>query len=43
MVYDGSGVCGGAIMWRNMKQGCTTDFTMEAQYVTVAEVSKEAV
>ena len=34
---------GGAIVWRSVKQGCTADSTMEAEYVAAAEASKEAV
>ena len=34
---------GGTIVWRSVKQGCTADSTMEAEYVAAAEASKEAV
>ena len=34
---------GGAISWRSVKQSCTTDSTMEAEYVAASEAAKEAV
>ncbi|KAA0063352.1 gag/pol protein [Cucumis melo var. makuwa] len=34
---------GGAIVWRSAKQGCITNFTMEAEYVATCEATKEAV
>ena len=34
---------GGAIGWRSVKQFCIANSTMEAEYVTVYEVAKEAV
>ena len=34
---------GEAIVWRNVKQICTTDSTMELKYVAVCEAAKEAV
>ena len=34
---------GGAISWRSIKQSCTADSTMEAEYVAAAEAAKEAV
>ncbi|KAL0545911.1 hypothetical protein IC582_015808 [Cucumis melo] len=34
---------GGAIVWRSVKQGCITNFTMEAEYVAACEAAKEAV
>ena len=33
---------GGAIGWRSVKQSCIANSTMEAEYVTVYEVAKEA-
>ena len=35
-------LCGGAIVWRSIKQGCVTDSTMEAEYVAACEAAKEA-
>ena len=34
---------GGAISWRSVKQSCTADFTMEAEYVAASEATKEVV
>ena len=34
---------GGAISWRSVKQSCIVDSTMEAEYITVCEATKEAV
>ena len=34
---------GGAIKWRSIKQECTADSTLEAEYVAACEVTKEAV
>ena len=34
---------GGAISWRNVKQSCIADSTMEAEYVVAYEAAKEAV
>ena len=34
---------GGAISWRSVKQSCTADPTMEAEYVAASEATKEAV
>ena len=34
---------GGAITWRSVKQSCTADSTMEAEYVATCEATKEAV
>ena len=34
---------GGAITWRSFKQSCIADSTMEAEYVTTCEATKEAV
>ena len=34
---------GGAITWRNVKQSCIADSTMEAKYVAACEAAKEAV
>ena len=33
---------GGAIVWRSVKQTCTPDSTMEAEYVAASEATKEA-
>ncbi|XP_052489834.1 secreted RxLR effector protein 161-like [Gossypium raimondii] len=33
----------GAIVWRSVKQTCTTDSTMEAEYVAASETMKEAI
>jgi len=34
---------GGAIVWRSVKQTCTADSTMEAEYVAASEATKEAI
>ena len=34
---------GGAISWRNIKQKCIADSTIEAEYVAACEAAKEAV
>ncbi|TYK04838.1 gag/pol protein [Cucumis melo var. makuwa] len=34
---------GGAVVWRSIKQSCTADSTMEAEYVAACEVAKEVV
>ncbi|KAA0051396.1 gag/pol protein [Cucumis melo var. makuwa] len=34
---------GGAIVWRNIKQSCIADSTMEAEYVAICETTKEVV
>ena len=34
---------GGAIVWRSFKQSCTTDSTMEAEYVATCEAIKDSV
>ena len=34
---------GSAIVWRSVKQTCTSDSTMEAEYVAASDASKEAV
>ena len=34
---------GGAISWRSVKQSCTADSNMEAEYVAASEAAKEAV
>ncbi|XP_070032766.1 secreted RxLR effector protein 161-like [Nicotiana tomentosiformis] len=34
---------GGAISWRSIKQSCVANSTMEAEYVTASEATKEAV
>ncbi|KAA0048407.1 gag/pol protein [Cucumis melo var. makuwa] len=34
---------GGAVVWRNIKQSCIADSTMEAEYVAACEAVKEAV
>ncbi|KAL4013592.1 hypothetical protein IC575_025764 [Cucumis melo] len=34
---------GGAVVWRNIKQSCIADSTMEAEYVAACEAAKEAV
>ena len=34
---------GGAISWRSVKQSCTADSTMEAEYVAASEAAKETV
>ena len=34
---------GGAIVWRSIKQSCITDLTMEDEYVSASEASKEVV
>ena len=34
---------GGAIAWRNFKQKCVSNSTMEAEYVAASEAAKEAV
>ena len=34
---------GGAISWRNVKQSCIVDSTMEAEYVAACEATKKAV
>ena len=36
-------LCGGAIVWRNVKQSYIANFTIEAEYVAACEVAKEAV
>ncbi|KAH7561204.1 hypothetical protein JRO89_XS10G0190800 [Xanthoceras sorbifolium] len=35
-------LCGGAIVWRSIKQSCIADSTMEAEYVAACEAAKEA-
>ena len=34
---------GGSVVWRSVKQTCTSDSTMEAEYVAASDASKEAV
>ncbi|KAA0025346.1 gag/pol protein [Cucumis melo var. makuwa] len=34
---------GGEVVWRNIKQSCIADFTMEVEYVAACEAAKEAV
>ncbi|TYJ98399.1 retrovirus-related pol polyprotein from transposon tnt 1-94 [Cucumis melo var. makuwa] len=34
---------GGAVVWRNIKQSCIADSTMEAEYVAACEEGKEAI
>ena len=34
---------GGAISWRNVKQSCIANSTMEAEYVVACEAAKEAI
>ncbi|WBP92221.1 reverse transcriptase domain-containing protein [Kitasatospora cathayae] len=36
-------LCGGAIVWRSIKQSCIADSTMEAEYVAACEAAKEGV
>ena len=36
-------LCGGAIVWRNIKQSCIVDSTMDAEYVEACVASMEAV
>ncbi|KAA0059674.1 retrovirus-related pol polyprotein from transposon tnt 1-94 [Cucumis melo var. makuwa] len=34
---------GGAVVWRNIKQSCIADSTMEAEFIVACEAAKEAV
>ncbi|KAA0043001.1 gag/pol protein [Cucumis melo var. makuwa] len=33
---------GGAVVWHSIKQGCTADSTMKAEYVAACQITKEA-